>query len=158
MYRIVLLVHIVGVVAFVGTVFSGLLWHLIAARRDDQQVIAHTYHVLNLLDRSVTPASVIVVAVTGVMLARYANLPILGTGWIFWSLMIWSSSGILFALKLLPIQLRLEQEATKILTQKFPSTAHKNLAKKWAFWAHTIFAIIIVALGIMILKPSLPVP
>lgn len=155
MLRFALLVHMMSVIAFVGIVFAGLLWQRVSERSGSQQVIAHTYQVLNHLDRTITPISVALIAITGVSLTRYAGLPIFETPWIYWSLIVWGISGILFAVKLFPVQKRLEQNAKETAPPAFPNETHVGLVTKWTFWAHTIFLLILIALVMMFLKPVL---
>lgn len=158
MYQMLLLLHVGGVVIFIGIIVTALLWQRVASRSENRVVIAHTYHMLNRFDVSITPLTVATIAVTGVLLVRLENLPVLDTGWLFWSLVAWGVSGILFATILFPLQRRLEREANEHDRWIDSRTGYANLAKRWAYWAHLTLAGIVIAFVLMILKPPLPTP
>ena len=54
-----------------------------------------------MTDKYFTIPGVIVITVGGLMAAIYGHFPILRTGWILWSIILFSISGLAFALKLL---------------------------------------------------------
>jgi len=157
-YQILVLLHVGGVVIFIGSIVSALVWQRAAGRTENRPVIAHTYHMLNRFDTLITPIAVATIAVTGLLLAKLGNLPILRTGWIFWSLAAWGASGVLFATVLFPLQRRLEREADNDAMWTPPENRYMHLTKLWARWAHLTLTGIVVSFVLMVLKPALPTP
>jgi len=158
MYQMLVLLHIGGVVIFIGTIVSALIWQRAAGRTEHRAVIAHTYHMLNRFDTLLTPIAVSTIVVTGLLLAKLGNLPILRTGWIFWSLAAWGASGVLFATTLFPLQKRLEREADNDAMWAQRQDRHMHLTKLWSRWAHLTLAGIVISFVLMVLKPALPTP
>src|SRR2546430_392097 len=97
MYQILKLIHVAAVIIFLGNIITGLFWKAHADRTKDIRIIAHTMHGIIRSDRWFTIPGVIVITLAGVLAAIQAGLPILRTGWIFWSLVAFSVSGIVFA-------------------------------------------------------------
>jgi|SRR5687768_16210302 len=100
MYLLLKLLHVVAVVAFLGNITTGLFWHSHAVRTRDPRLLAHTLDGIIRSDRFFTVPGVVGIVVTGVAAALRANLPILGTDWILWSLVLFSISGVVFMLRL----------------------------------------------------------
>lgn len=158
MYQLLVLLHVGGVVIFVGTIVSALVWQRAAERSQDRPIIAHTYHVLNRFDSLITPAAVVTIAVTGVLLAKLASLPMLRTGWIFWSLVAWGASGALFATALFPLQRRLEHEANSDAMRAKSKKTYMRMSKRWARLTHLTLVGILISFSLMVLKPIVPTP
>jgi hypothetical protein len=70
----------------------------------------------------------------------------------------WSTSGVLFMVRLLPIQRRLESEVNARQTADPTKSEIVHMGKKWAHWAHLTLIGILVAFCLMVLKPGLPTP
>ena len=153
MYKLLLLLHVSVVVIFIGTIVSALVWQRAADRSQNRPIIAHTYYMLNRFDRFITPAAVVTIAVTGVFLAKLASLPILQTGWVFWSLVAWGVSGAVFATALFPLQRRLEDEANNDAMWVKSNKTYMRMSKQWARWAHLTLVGILISFSLMVLKP-----
>lgn len=158
MYQMLVLLHVGGVVVFIGSIVTALFWQRAAERSQNRPVIAHTYCVLNRLDVLLTPMAVITIAVTGVFMAKLGGLQIIGTGWIVWSLIAWAVSGVLFTTVLFPLQRRLERVANSDALWIESQGTYTYLAKRWTYWAHLTLAGIVIAFVLMIVKPQLPTP
>jgi len=98
------LLHLLAVVIFLGNIITGLFWMHIAVKTKDLKIISHTIKGIIKADRLFTIPGVIVITVCGLLAAIYANYPILGSGWIFWSIIMFSISGIIFSYKVAPLQ------------------------------------------------------
>ena len=92
MHLIVKLVHVVAVVLFLGSVIMGLFWHAHAARTKDAKLLAHAMDGIIKSDRLFTVPGVIAILASGVVAAYYGSYPLLHTGWILWSLILFSVS------------------------------------------------------------------
>ena len=95
--------------------------------------------------------TVVVILVSGVLAAMQRGLSITGTGWIFWSLVALGFSGVVFVARLNGLQHRLEAagDGTDMPTRR-------RVLASWARWASVGTAAILVALGLMVLRPDLP--
>ncbi len=151
-----LLLHIAGVLLFFSNAVAALFWRVRAERSGDPRLLAFAYRCLMQGDAWLTPASVVAIVVSGIALARFLRLPILGTPWVLWSLIAFAGSGLLFALRVLPLQSRLAQEAEQaVVSGSFDVARHRLLAARWAFWAHLSLLAAALAVVLMVLKPAL---
>lgn len=147
------LLHIVAVIIFLGNIFTGLFWMHIAVKTRDVKIIAHTIKGVIKSDRIFTAPGVLFITTFGFTAAIYGRLPILGTGWILWSIILFSISGISFAIKVAPLQKKiLEMTLGRENSNDFNWVDFKTLYLKWELW--DAFALItpLGALVMMTLK------
>jgi uncharacterized membrane protein len=107
MYLLIKLLHIVAVIAFVGNIITGIFWHAHAARTRDPKLLAYTMGGIIRSDRLFTIPGVIGIIATGIAAAIYGNFPILRTGWILWTLILFIVSGLIFMIRVAPLQRQL---------------------------------------------------
>lgn len=155
-YESWLLVHITGVIVFFSNAVAAVFWRGRAEKTRDPRFLAHAYRALVTADSWLTAPSVVATLAGGIGAARSVGLPVLRTGWILWSLVAFGVSGLVFALRVLPLQLRLAAEAEEaVRTGAFDSERHDRQAAAWAFWAHLSLLAAAVAVVLMVLKPIL---
>lgn len=153
-YKVWLLVHIAGVIVFFANVVAAFFWRGRAERTHDPRLLAHAYRGLMAADVWLTTPSVAAIVLSGIAAARSVGLPLLRTGWILWSLAAFSVSGLVFALRVLPLQSRLAAEAEQaVQSGVFDAARHQRQAAAWAFWAHLSVMAAAVAVVLMVLKP-----
>ena len=88
-----------------------------------------------------------------------SELPVFGTGWIFWSLVLFGISGLIFVFRALPLQNRLEKiTAGGASSGAFDWPGYQELARSWTRWATAAFLVVVGAFVLMVFKPELPVP
>jgi uncharacterized membrane protein len=116
MYLWMKLLHVVAVVLFLGNITTGLFWHQHAARTRNPRLLAHTVEGIIRSDRLFTMPGVIAIIVTGIVAAIVGGFPILGTGWIYWTLILFGASGLMFMFAVAPLQRRLLAFAGALLT------------------------------------------
>src|SRR5262245_12906495 len=106
-YTYLKLIHILAVVIFLGNIITGLFWMRIAVKTMDLKIITFTMKGIITADMYFTIPGVIVITAGGLLAAIYGHFPILHTGWIFWSIIMFSISGLAFAFKVAPLQKRI---------------------------------------------------
>jgi uncharacterized membrane protein len=84
------------------------------------------------------------------------HFPILGTGWILWSIALFSLSGIVFGVWLAPLQQRLIAIAKAADHSGAGWSAFNTAYRKWEMWGLVALLAPAAALVIMVLKPELP--
>lgn len=152
--RYLLLAHLVGVVLFYGNLVAAWLLYARAWRTDSPAVVAQLFAVVNLGDRWLTPFSTVLIVGTGVASARELGLPLFGTRWLLWSIVALAGSGLVFALRLLPLQRRL----ARMDTSPSDPAAAAVARREWARWALAATALAAIPLGLMVLKPGPALP
>lgn len=159
LYRVYLLLHLMGVILFFGGFVAALLAKAFADRAHDPRIAAHTFRMINFNDKWFTPLSVVLILVGGFGTAGIAGLPVVETGWIFWSLVLFGVSGLIFVFRALPLQHRLERTAqTGVEANDFDWARYQRQARTWSRWAYLAFFAVLVALVLMVLQPALPTP
>jgi uncharacterized membrane protein len=152
MYLVVKLSHIFSVVLFLGNIITGLFWHAHAARTRDPGLIAHAMGGIIRSDRMFTVPSVVVIIGSGVWLALLGGYPLLRTGWILWSLILFTISGVAFMVQVAPLQRRLLGLAQ---STPFQLEGYVSLSRRWEVWGAIALVTPLVAMALMVLKPIL---
>jgi uncharacterized membrane protein len=156
MFLLIKLLHIAAVIIFVGNILTGLFWHAHAARTRDPKLLAHTLDGIIRSDRYFTIPGVVGIIVTGVAAAIYGNFPILRTGWILWTLILFLASGLIFMIRVAPLQRQLRALAgATVQSGPFEYDRYRALAIRWEIWGAAALLTPVAGLVLMVLKPSL---
>ncbi|HEY7840612.1 MAG TPA: DUF2269 family protein [Gammaproteobacteria bacterium] len=155
MYLGMKLLHVAAVIIFLGNIITGLFWHRHAARTRDPRILAHTMDGIIRSDRWFTIPGVVLIIIFGVAAAVLAGLPLLRTGWILWSLILFTLSGVAFMWKVAPLQRQLRDLALAGMNSGFDYDAYHRLAGRWEFWGGIALATPLTALVLMVMKPVL---
>lgn len=152
MYQLLKIIHLVAVIIFMGNIITGLFWKMHADGTKNAAIIAHTMRGLIRADRWFTVPGVVVITAAGVYAAIQAGLPLLGTGWIFWSIVAFSLSGVAFGWKVAPLQKELLRMSTGT---DLDWTTYRSKSLQWELWG--LFATImpLIAVVLMVWKPSM---
>ena len=156
-YLVWKLIHVLGVVLFVGNITTGILWKVQADRTRNPVLIAHACAGLTRSDRFFTMPGVLLLVVAGIAAAIFGHFPILGTGWIFWSIVLLTISGLAFMLRVAPLQRRMHALADAGMeTGQVDWAAYEAATRSWNAWGIVALLAPLVAVALMILKPGLP--
>ena len=156
-YLIWKLVHVLGVVLFVGNITTGILWKVQADRTRNPALIAHVCAGLTRSDRFFTMPGVLLIVIAGIVAAITGHLPILGTGWIFWSIVLLTISGLAFMLRVAPLQRRMHALSTAGAQDgQLDWPAYEAATRSWNVWGIIALFAPLVAVALMVLKPALP--
>lgn len=131
-YNYLKLLHLIPVMLFLGNIVTGLFWMRFAVKTKNVTTINFTMQSIIKLDKYFTIPGVIIITAAGILSAVYGHFPILKTGWIFWSIIMFSISGIVFGFKLIPLQ----KQIYNLTINKETSNDFdwKNFEKKYAAW------------------------
>jgi uncharacterized membrane protein len=147
--------HVLAVVLFLGNIITGLFWKAHGDRSADPRIIAHTLQGIIRSDRWFTLPGVVLIVVFGVAAAVLGRLPILGTGWIWQSIVLFSVSGLAFMLQVAPLQRRLlELASSGAGGHGWDQAAYDKLSRQWEFWGLVAIVAPLAALGLMVYKPG----
>lgn len=156
MYLWMKLIHILAVVLFLGNIITGLFWHRYAERTRNPRLLAHTMGGIIASDRLFTMPGVLVIIATGIFAAVQGGIPLLRTGWIAWTLLLFGISGAAFALRVAPLQRELRALAEAGANGgSFSFDAYHRLAARWEIWGAVATVTPLAGLALMVLKPSL---
>jgi uncharacterized membrane protein len=106
-------------------------------------------------DRLFTIPGVVGITASGLVAAVVGRHPILRTEWIAWTLVLFSVSGLLFALRVAPLQRRLRALAEEgARGGAFDLERYEALARRWELWGAAALLTPVAGLALMVLKPS----
>jgi len=147
------LVHLLAVMLFLGNITTGIFWMHFAVKSKDLKIISYTMKGIIVADRLFTIPGVIIITVGGIMAAIYGHFPILGTGWILWSIILFSISGIAFGLKVAPLQKRIYNlTINKENETDFDWVNFSRIVIQWDIWGLVALLTPLAAFVMMILK------
>lgn len=156
MYLAMKVLHVLAVVLFLGNIITGLFWKAHGDRTADPRIIAHTLEGIIRSDRWFTIPGVVFIVVFGIAAAIVGRLPILGTGWIWQSIVLFSISGLAFMLRVAPLQRRLlALAAAGASGQRWEEAPYHRLSRRWEFWGLVAIVTPLAALVLMVYKPGL---
>jgi uncharacterized membrane protein len=93
--------------------------------------------------------------VFGVAAAILGRLPILGTGWIWQSIVLFTVSGLAFMFQVAPLQRRLLTLASAgVSGQRWEEATYRRLSRRWEFWGIVAIGTPLAALILMVYKPG----
>lgn len=148
--------HVGSVILFLGNITTGMFWGAHANRSRDFRLIASTFDGIILSDRVFTMPGVIVIVVSGVVAAITGGLPILGTGWILWGIVLFVVSGIVFGRVVAPLQRDIVRIAGSGNPEEQNWRTYEALYARWARWGLLAVLAPAAAVLIMVMKPALP--
>jgi uncharacterized membrane protein len=155
MYVALKVIHIIAVILFMGNIITGLFWKAHADRTRDVKFIAHTMDGLIRADRWFTIPGVIVITAAGIFAAIQAGLPLLRTGWILWSIIAFSASGIAFAWQVAPLQKELLALTRAAVDGELDWALYRSKSLRWELWG--LFATVAPAIAVVLMVLKRPV-
>lgn len=156
LYSLFKLVHIFAVVIFLGNIITGLFWMKRADKTNDRPVIAFAMKTIIHSDRIFTIPGVIIITIGGFATAIEGGIPLLRTGWIFWSIVLFSLSGLVFSWQLAPLQKKIFKLNNVASDELYDKALYHYYLKKWENWGLVALITPVVAMIMMVLK--LPIP
>jgi uncharacterized membrane protein len=150
------LLHNAAVVLFLGNIITGLFWAAHGRRSRDLRVVAIIFDGLIRSDRWFTVPSVVTILISGVAAAGRAGLPVLGTGWLLWSSLSFAVAGILFGVRVAPLQRRILDLAVRAEASPEAWALFTTLYWQWELYGALSIVAVLGPFVLMILKTSLP--
>jgi uncharacterized membrane protein len=155
MYLGLKLIHLLAVVLFLGNITTGIFWKANADRTRDPKVIGNMLEGIIQADRLFTMPPILFILIGGIGAAIEGHLPILGTGWIFWSIVLFTLSGVAFMAQVVPLQ----RKMLALVRQSGGSldwASYRALSHRWEIWGVVALATPALAAVLMVMKPALP--
>ena len=84
--------HIAAVILFLGNIITGLFWKAHGDRSTDPRIITHILEGIIRSDRWFTVPCIVLILIGGFGSAIEGGIPILRTGRIFWSIVLFTLS------------------------------------------------------------------
>ena len=152
LYFYLKLLHVLAVIIFLGNIITGLFWMRLAVKTKDLKIISHSINGVIRSDRLFTVPGVVFIIAAGIFTAIFGHYPLIHTGWILWSIILFSVSGISFGWKIAPLQKKLSRLASTDNSKPFNWTVFMKVFKEWEFWGLIALITPLLAMCMMVLK------
>jgi uncharacterized membrane protein len=145
---------VLGVMLFLGNIITGVFWKMHADRSGDLRVRAQVLAGIIRSDQLFTPPGVGLIIVTGVLAAMMAHMPILRTPWIAWGLGLFLLSGMVFSMRVGPLQKKLLANVEAGIAGNWDPAAYEKLSRAWQFWGAVATGAPLIVVFLMVFKPT----
>jgi uncharacterized membrane protein len=149
-YLIFKLVHIIGVVLFLGNITVGVFWKTYADRSGNSAIMANTMDGIIAADRVFTIPGIVILVIGGFGAAIVGHVPVLSTGWLLWGFVAFILAGLAFG------PLSNAQRRIAVAAHAGNLQEYEELSKGWNLWGTIALILPAIAFVLMILKPALP--
>ena len=147
--RILVALHVLGAVLFVGNIITAAFWKLLAEREGNPQVIASAAKRVMTADYFFTIPGIVLLLSTGHILMAQAGYSLLSFSWISLAYGVFILSGLLWMVVLLPAQRAMIRHSQNGQLGKEYSTASNT----WNLWGTVATVLPLVTLYLMVVKP-----
>lgn len=154
LYSALKALHVLAVALFLGNIVVGLFWKAHGDRTRDPRIMAHTVEGIIRADRWFTSPGVVLIVLSGFAAAGLGGFPILRTGWIWQSIVLFTISGVAFMAQVAPLQRRLLAAARDgQASGSWDDSEYRRLSRRWEAWGLVATLTPLAALVLMVLKP-----
>ncbi|CAG7626466.1 DUF2269 family protein [Paenibacillus allorhizosphaerae] len=145
-----LFLHVLGVILFVGNIMTAAFWKVRADIGGNAEVIHSAAKNVMLADYCFTLPGLLLIIVSGNVMAVQAGHSFSGFNWLTSSLFLFAITGIIWLAVLIPLQRRMIRYSREALGTGAISADYKRASKSWAIYgtAATLLPIIILYLMI----------
>jgi uncharacterized membrane protein len=148
------IVHVLSACLFLGNVVVSGTWAALAERTRNYEVIAFSNRLVLITDALFTLTGAVMVVITGsVMAHRYGGAA--SQGWIAWSYALFGISGLIWAVLLVPIQLR---QRRLLQRYKAVTSEYLRLSRIWQVSGAIATVVPLPILYLMVTKTAIGQP
>ncbi len=148
-----LLVHVTGVVLFLGNIVVTAVWKLLADRTREPGVVAFAQRLVTITDVAFTATGAVLIAISGPILADDLG-GVGGPGWLTLGFLLFIASGVIWAGVLIPIQIAQSRLARRFRTEAEIPDRYWRLSRLWAIFGAVATLLPLANLYLMIVKPG----
>ncbi len=146
------IVHMLGIVLFLGNIIVTGVWKALADRTGNPAVIGFAQRLVTLTDWVFTFGGAMLVLAGGFGMAA-ANGYSLTSGWLFLGLSLFTASGAIWVAILIPIQIWQARLARGFETGAEIPALYWRLNRQWYIWGVLATVIPLANLYVMVAKP-----
>jgi uncharacterized membrane protein len=152
-YLLLKLVHLLGVILFLGNIIVTGWWKAMADRTRDPRIIAFAQSQVSATDRVFTLGGILILAAAGAGAAAYGGFTAT-TRWIEWGNAFFAGSGIVWIAALVPIQTKLSRIAKSFAQGGAIPADYWRLERWWVIFGLVATLLPLGAVAVMVFKPS----
>jgi uncharacterized membrane protein len=145
-------VHILGVVIFLGNIIVTGVWKYRADVTSRPEVIAFAQRLVSLTDWIFTFGGIVLILIGGFGMVHVAQLDISQTRWIQYGLAFFGVSGVIWVLILIPIQVMQARLARGFETGGVIPERYWRLNRQWYIWGFIATVLPLLNIYVMVQK------
>jgi uncharacterized membrane protein len=154
MLRILLTVHILAAIVFVGNIITAAFWKVRADRSGNLEAIALSTRAVLQADFAFTAPGILAVLGTGIAMAGITGWERFQEPWLALSFILFVITGFIWVAALLPLQVRMARLARQSAAQGSLDPAYQRSSKLWAIFGGIATTLPIIILFLMVLRPQ----
>lgn len=148
-----LFMHIAGCVLFLGNIITAAFWKVRADLKGDPAEIHNTVKNVMLADMIFTLPGLLLIIISGVVMAVQAGYGMGGMSWLIASLILFGVTGILWVGFLIPLQKGMIRHSMQSIRDGVISAGYKRVSAYWAVGGTIATLLPLVILYFMVSKP-----
>lgn len=152
-YLILVLIHVIAVIIFLGNITIAPFWKSQAEKTKERLQILNTWEGIIKADKFFTMPGVVLLLIFGLGGAMHGGFHLVETGWIFWSIILYTLSGAAFMFKVSPLQKKIVALAKD--ESNFSWEEYQYLAKQWDIWGSFATITPWISVILMVIKPNI---
>jgi uncharacterized membrane protein len=148
-----LVLHIVGVVIFLGNIIVTAVWKVLADFTRNPAVVGYAQRLVTITDIAFTATGAALIAVSGRMMADDFG-GVTGEPWLTWGVALFIASGVIWVTVLIPIQVMQSRLARTFNDRSGIPSRYWRLATLWYVFGGIATALPLVNIYLMVAKPG----
>jgi uncharacterized membrane protein len=152
-YNAFKVVHLIGVIAFLGNIIVTAVWKILADRTGDPRVIAHAQRLVSLTDWIFTAGGVVLILLGGYGMVFAAGIDPRGQLWLVLGQALFGASGLIWLIVLIPTQIAQARTARLFASGGTIPESYWRQARRWNVWGVIATLIPLANVYVMVFKP-----
>ena len=152
-YETFKIIHLLGVVLFLGNIIVTGVWKVMADRTGEPSTIAFAQRLVSLTDWIFTAGGVLLILIGGYGMVYVGGLDLRGEAWLLWGQGLFIASGFVWALILIPAQIAQARQVHAFASGGDIPEDYWRLNRRWIFWGIIATLLPLANLYWMVVKP-----
>ena len=152
-YEMLKMIHVIGAIMMVGNILVTAVWKIRADRTNSPQVIAFAQRLVTLTDFIFTLPGAVLLIATGDYIAYVLMSDSWSITWIFWGRILFITSGLIWLLILVPVQIKQAKLAHSFADGDKIPAQYWHLNRTWVTAGSLAVILPLIAVVLMIIKP-----
>ena len=146
-------VHLLGVVLFLGNIIVTGVWKTLADQTREPSTIAFAQRLVTITDWVFTLGGIILILIGAYGMVATGGLDPLRTTWLLWGQGLFIVSGVIWALILVPTQISQARMARDFARGGAIPARYWHLGRRWMIWGTIATLLPLANLYVMVVKP-----
>ena len=152
-YEAFKVVHLFGVIVFLGNIIVTGVWKAMADRTGDAKTVAFAQRLVTLTDWLFTAGGIGLILVGAYGMAAVAHLDLRHTAWLIWGQTIFVASGIIWVVALMPTQIVQARQARAFADGGRIPDSYWRHGRRWLICGTVATVVPLANLYFMVFKP-----